>query len=192
MIELLSESTANGDKTEKKLIYQNQMRVLDYFWYDPFNPDDWVGFSLPQGVYHPLMLNEQQQLVSAALGLALQRWQGHYKGIDATWLRWATLDGTLLPTPEEQEHQRAEQEHQRAEQERQRAEQAEDQLWQTAQNLLAGGMTVDQVAQVTGLERGAVSGLAQDWPCDRTGLDQLAKRGFSMAGSPLSSKINHW
>ena len=30
------------------------------------------------------------------------RWQGNYKGIiNATWLRWATLSGELLPTSEE-------------------------------------------------------------------------------------------
>ncbi|QIR37569.1 Uma2 family endonuclease [Tolypothrix sp. PCC 7910] len=138
VIELLSESTAAADKNEKKLIYQNQMRVPEYFWYDPFNPDDWAGFSIQQRVYQPLIPNERNQLVSESLGLALQPWQGNYKGIDATWLRWATLEGELLPTPEEQE--------------RQRADRAEAQLLQTARNLLASGMTVEEVARVTGLD----------------------------------------
>ncbi|MBD2514458.1 Uma2 family endonuclease [Nostoc sp. FACHB-973] len=142
VIELLSESTAAADKNEKKLIYQNQMRVPEYFWYDPFNPDDWAGFSIQQRVYQPLVANERNQLVSESLGLALQRWQGNYKGIDATWLRWATLEGQLLPTPEEQE--------------RQRADKAESQLLQTARNLLTGGMTVEQVATVTGLDVSAI------------------------------------
>ncbi|BAY20413.1 hypothetical protein NIES2100_01540 [Calothrix sp. NIES-2100] len=159
VIELLSESTAAADKNEKKLIYQNQMRVPEYFWYDPFNPDDWVGFSIQQRVYQPLVANKGNQLVSESLGLALQRWQGNYKGIEATWLRWATLDGELLPTPEEQEYQRAEQERQRAEQERQRADRAEAQLLHTARNLLAGGMTVEQVARVTGLDVAVVEQL---------------------------------
>lgn len=145
VIELLSDSTASADKLEKKLIYQNQMRVSDYFWYDPFNPDDWVGFSIRQSAYHPLELNDHQQMVSAAIGLALQRWQGTYKGIEATWLRWASLEGVLLPTPEEQE--------------RQRADRVEAQLWQTAHNLLASGMAIDQVAQVTGLGIETVSSL---------------------------------
>jgi Uma2 family endonuclease len=165
VIELLSESTAATDKDEKKLIYQNQMRVPEYFWYDPFNPDDWAGFSIQQGSYQPITPNPQNQLVSQSLGLALQRWQGHYKGIDATWLRWATLEGELLPTPQEkerqraereqqraeQERQRAEQERQRAEQERQRADRVESQLLQTALNLLEAGMAIEQVAQLTGL-----------------------------------------
>lgn len=145
VIELLSESTAAADKNEKKLIYQNQMRVPEYFWYDPFNPDDWAGFSIQQRVYQPLAVNDRQQLVSESLGLALQRSQGNYKEIDATWLRWATLAGELLPTPEEQE--------------RQRADTAEAQLLQTARNLLAGGMTVEQVASVTGINVSAIAQL---------------------------------
>jgi Uma2 family endonuclease len=179
VIELLSPRTAANDKNEKKLIYQNQMRVPDYFWYDPFNPDDWAGFSLVAGVYQAIAPNAENLLVSQALGLALLRWQGKYKGVETTWLRWATLAGELLPTAEEkersfteqerqraeqetqraeqerqraeQERQRAEQETQRAEQERQRAEQAELRLQQTARNLLQTGMTVEQVATITGL-----------------------------------------
>ncbi len=172
VIELLSDSTAITDKTEKKLVYQDQMRVPDYFWYDPFNPEDWAGFSIRQGTYQPLVLNERQQFVSEALGLGLQRWTGIYKGVEAVWLRWTTLDGGLLLTPEElgderaeqerqraeqerqraeRERQRAEQERQRAEQERQRAERAEEQLLQTARNLLTAGMVMEDVAQATGL-----------------------------------------
>jgi uncharacterized protein (DUF3084 family) len=107
--------------------------------------------------------------------LALMRWQGTYLGVEATWLRWATLDGMLLPTGAElaeqerqraeqerqraeqerqraeQEHQRAEQERQQAEQERQRAEQAETQVIQIVQNLLRSGIATAQIAQMAGL-----------------------------------------
>ena len=161
VIELLSESTAAQDKNEKKLIYQNQLRVSEYFWFDPFNPSDWAGFSLQYGVYQPKAVNAQDQLVSRSLRLALVRWQGIYKDFEATWLRWATLDGDLLPNAEEialqerqsadQERQRADQERQRADQERQRAEQAESQLRQVALNLLQQGMVVEQTASLTGL-----------------------------------------
>ncbi|MDZ8032993.1 Uma2 family endonuclease [Nostoc sp. DedSLP04] len=144
VIELLSDSTAQADKNEKKLIYQNQMRVPEYFWYDPFNPDDLAGFSIAKGAYQPITVNAQNQLVSQSLGLGLQLWQGSYKGINATWLRWANLAGELLPTPEEKERQRAEQE-------RQRADKAESQLLQTARNLLESGMPIEQVARLTGL-----------------------------------------
>ncbi len=169
IIELLSASTAERDKNEKKQIYQNQMRVPEYFWFDPFNPDDWAGFHLQNRVYQPIEPNQQNQLVSEALGLSLVRWHGEYNGIEATWLRWANLDGELLPTSEEradqqqqradQQQQRAEQERQRADQQQQRAEQAESQLQQVAQNLLEQGMTIEEVANLTGLSESQVAEL---------------------------------
>jgi Uma2 family endonuclease len=121
VIELLSESTANYDKTEKKLIYQNRMRVPEYFWYDPFNSDDWAGFSIRDGVYQPLELDGQNRYISQQLQLALIKWSGVYHGIDTIWLRWQTLEGELLPT----EREVSEQEKQRAEIEKQRADQAQ-------------------------------------------------------------------
>jgi Uma2 family endonuclease len=35
IIELLSESTANVDRTEKRELYQNRFRTPEYFWFDP-------------------------------------------------------------------------------------------------------------------------------------------------------------
>ena len=100
------------------------MRVPEYVWYDPFNPNDLAGFSLQKGVYEPIALDEGR-LISQSLGLALVLWRGAFKGVeDVVWLRWATVDGVLLPTDREQ----AEQEHQRAEQERQRADRLTAQL----------------------------------------------------------------
>jgi hypothetical protein len=125
VIELLSESTAPQDKTEKKAIYQDRLRVPEYFWYDPFNPEDWAGFILRDGNYEPLSLETGERFFSQRLGLTLVRWQGEYKGVEAVWLRWATFAGDLLPTESElteQEKMRAEQERMRAEQERMRAE----------------------------------------------------------------------
>ncbi|ERT07223.1 restriction endonuclease family protein [Lyngbya aestuarii BL J] len=162
VIELLSESTAELDKTEKKYIYQDRLRVSEYFWFDPFNPEDLAGFSLQQGVFQPIDFNPQNQLVSQALGLSLVRWFGEYQGIEATWLRWADLDGELFLLPQEiaeQEFQRAEQAHQRAEQEFQRAEQVESQLNQAARTLLQQGMTQEQVMQVTGLSLATIQEL---------------------------------
>nr|WP_019502753.1 hypothetical protein [Pseudanabaena sp. PCC 6802] len=60
--------------------------------------------------YQELMPNQQGWLWSEVLDL--------YLGIYENKLRYFTLAGDLVPTPEEwalQEHQRAEQEHQRAE-----------------------------------------------------------------------------
>ncbi|MBW4601482.1 MAG: hypothetical protein KME29_18375 [Calothrix sp. FI2-JRJ7] len=65
-----------------------------------------------------------------------------------TWLRWATLDGQLLPNSEEI-----------AELEKQRADNAESQLRQVAVNLLKQGMSVEQVVQITGLSKSQVAEL---------------------------------
>jgi len=119
IIELLSESTATQDKTVKKEIYQNQMRVPEYFWYDPFHPEDWAGFTLVNGNYQSLQPDAQNRYQSQQLGLALVQWQGVYKGVETVWLRWTTLNGELLPTPQEL----AELAEQRANQAQQRAEQ---------------------------------------------------------------------
>lgn len=125
VIELLSETTAVEDKGRKKLIYQNQLRVAEYFWFDPFNSGDWAGFDLRHGVYRVLSPDGRGRLISKRLGLALTRWPGVYADVETVWLRWATLEGDLLPTPQElleAETRRAETERQRAETERQRAE----------------------------------------------------------------------
>jgi len=85
--------------------------------------------------------------VSQSLELALQRWQGSYKGIDATWLRWASIERELLLTSEEI----AQQERQRADQAESQLQQVQLQLQQTVCNLLESGMTIEQVARLTGL-----------------------------------------
>ncbi|WP_448573593.1 Uma2 family endonuclease [Trichothermofontia sp.] len=158
VIELLSVSTQDADKGEKKEIYQNQMRVAEYFWYDPFNPDDWAGFQL-HGTYQPITVNPQGQLVSQVLKLGLSRWSGTYQGVSTTWLRWVNLDGTLLPTTTELAQQQAEQAQQQAEQAQQRADYAERQVLQIVHNLRQTGMSVAQIAQVTGLSLEQVNAL---------------------------------
>ncbi len=151
VIELLSESTADADKGIKKQVYQNQLRVPEYFWFDPFNPDDWAGFALREGTYVPLDRDEQNCYFSQQLGLKLVCWRGRFKDIDdVVWLRWAKADGELLPTSQElaeQEHQRAEQEHQRAEQEHQRAEQEHQRAEQEHQRAEEEKQRADRLAE---------------------------------------------
>lgn len=126
VIELLSESTTKFDKSKKKQIYQNKLGVPEYYWFDPHNSEDWAGFELKSAmVYEPMVPDAQNRLVSDRLGLALTRWHGSYEGVEAVWLRWETLTGELLPTPQEQrdiETQRANAAEQRANTAEQRAE----------------------------------------------------------------------
>ena len=108
VIELLSKSTAGEDKGNKKEVYQNELFVKEYFWFDPKKPVDFAGFVLQHGVYEPLPSDGGGRLISQQLGLALVPWKGFYKNANTTWLRWETLEGVLLPTPEEASRQRAE------------------------------------------------------------------------------------
>ncbi len=131
VIELLSESTIAADKGEKKRIYQDRMHVPEYFWYDPFNSADWEGFQLVRGTYQPIAADGQGRRMSELLGLSLGLVAGTYKGVEATWLRWATVEGRLLPTDAERAEQQA--------------------AIAIARNLLTMGMEPAQVAQATGL-----------------------------------------
>ncbi|QDZ39938.1 Uma2 family endonuclease [Euhalothece natronophila Z-M001] len=141
VIELLSESTKQEDKTRKKQVYQNQMRVPEYFWYDPFNPEDWAGFALEKSEYQPLEKDEKQRYISEQLGLALVQWQGSYKGVETVWLRWETLEGELLPT----ERELREQAETKAQQAETKAQQAETKAEKLANKLKELGINPDEV-----------------------------------------------
>lgn len=123
VIELLSYTTATLDKTEKKDIYQNTLRVPEYIWYDPWSAE-LAGWSLRDGVYLPVEPDTDGAIPCHATGLKLIRWHGVFDGVEATWLRWATMAGELLPTPDEL----AEQQQQAAVQAEQRAAALEAQL----------------------------------------------------------------
>lgn len=114
VIEILSESTRRADMTVKKEVYATRLRAPEYFWYDPFTGER-AGFILHGGAYVPIEPDQYDGLPAQTIGLTLVRWRGVAEGREATWLRWATPDGVLLPTPEEAEHERAEAERERAE-----------------------------------------------------------------------------
>jgi Uma2 family endonuclease len=119
IIEILSDTTAATDRGLKKQIYQETFRTPDYFWFDP-NSLEFEGFHLVDGLYEPLVANEQGWLWSQQLQLFL--------GIEESRLRWFTPAGELVPTPEEQaqseqlQRQAAEAQRQAAESQRQAAE----------------------------------------------------------------------
>ncbi len=103
IIELLSESTAEIDKTLKKELYQNRFRTPEYFWFSP-ETLELAGFRLTQGKYEKITSNESRWVWSETLEL--------YLGIYQEKLRYFTVEGQLVPTPEEealQQQQRAEQ-----------------------------------------------------------------------------------
>lgn len=101
IIELLSDSTRQSDKVEKKRVYQDRLRVAEYFWFDPWDPEDFAGFTLSDGRYRPLTPVEPGRIPSPLLNLTLSWWDGEYGGVQARWLRWADANGDLLPTDTE-------------------------------------------------------------------------------------------
>lgn len=145
VVELLSPSTASLDKRQKKEIYQKRLRVPEYFWFDPFNPSDFAGFAISDHVYQPIIPDQQGRLISEQLGLALVLWSGQYAEANTTWVRWATLEGVLLPTANEsakqaqneakQAEQNAKQAQSEAKQAQERAELAEQELFQERQRV---------------------------------------------------------
>ncbi len=147
VIELLSDSTRETDKTEKKRIYQDRLRVPEYFWYDPFNPEDWVGFALHDGVYETLVFDKQNRLISQCLGLALVRWQGIYKGVETLWIRWETLEGVLLPTAQEAAEQQADRAKQEVVQAEQKVVQAEQEATQAKEEAIQAKQRAIQLAK---------------------------------------------
>jgi Uma2 family endonuclease len=89
IIELLSTSTANVDRTLKKELYQNRFRTPEYFWFSP-ETLEFQGFRLIGHAYEAIMPNEQGWRWSEELRL--------YLGINANQLRYFTAQGELVPT----------------------------------------------------------------------------------------------
>jgi Uma2 family endonuclease len=155
VIELLSDSTAAQDKGEKKTIYQDRLRVPEYFWFDPFS-GEWAGFRLRDGRYEEIGEDSHGRLLSQCLGLALVRWEGIYQEVEARWLRWVTWAGTLLPTSQEvaavSQHQTIEAQHQVLKAQRQALEAQRQALEAQHQALEAQHQAEDARDQAAALE----------------------------------------
>ncbi|MBE9098761.1 Uma2 family endonuclease [filamentous cyanobacterium LEGE 07170] len=157
--------------------YEQYLRVPHYFVYSRYT-GQLRYFKLAGGSYQEQALNDGNPIAWIAdLGLGLGIWEGEFEGIQARWLRWCDRAGNWFLTDTEQAEQQAAQERaeraqveqqvnqerlareqaeQQAEQERQAREQAEAQLLQAAQNLLATGMTLEQIAQVLNLSEAQI------------------------------------
>lgn len=92
IIELLSDSTANVDKTLKKQLYQDRFRTPEYFWFSP-ETIELEGYRLDDGKYQPIIPDENNFYWSESLGLFL--------GIHDDKLRYFSFERKLVPTPSE-------------------------------------------------------------------------------------------
>ncbi|MDY6938297.1 MAG: Uma2 family endonuclease [Cyanobacteriota bacterium] len=143
IVEMLSDSTADIDRTQKKQIYQNTFRTPEYFWFDPYTLE-FKGFRFV-GAYEEIATTQEGWLWSQELDL--------YLGIVDDKLRFLTPEGELVPTPSEAaqqqqqqtevERERAEAERERAEAERERAEAAEAELERLRQQIQERGINLD-------------------------------------------------
>jgi len=146
IIELLSDSTAKVDKGLKKQLYQNQFRTPEYFWFSP-NTLELVGWRLTDSEYKIIPVSKNGWYWSQKLGLYLGVWEDR--------LRYLTVEGRLVPTPEEAnleeirkaeiERQKAEIEYKRAESECQRADDAENKAAILEQKLRELGIEPDSL-----------------------------------------------
>ncbi len=127
IIELLSDSTAEVDRTEKKRLYQNIFHTHEYFWFSPIT-GEFAGFRLTRHWYEAIPMDERGLRWSEELGL--------YLGVVDKQLRYFEADGTLVLGPEET-----------ALRQQQRAEQAESQVAQTQAQLDQERQRAERLAQ---------------------------------------------
>jgi Uma2 family endonuclease len=127
IIELLSDSTAEVDRTEKRRLYQNVFHTHEYFWFSPIT-GEFVGFRLTSRWYEAIPLDERGLRWSEELGL--------YLGVVDQQLRYFAEDGTLVLGPEET-----------ALREQHRAELAESQVKQTEAQLDQEHQRAERLAQ---------------------------------------------
>ncbi|MEM9693674.1 MAG: Uma2 family endonuclease [Myxococcota bacterium] len=123
IFELLSPSTAETDRGAKKDTYQNIFRTPEYFLFDP-ETATLEGYALVAGRYQSLSPDAEGKLISQVLDLKL--------GVVGQELRLFTVDGSLVPKPEEsaleagrradEQQQRADEQQQRADEQQQRAD----------------------------------------------------------------------
>jgi hypothetical protein len=102
VIELLSESTESVDRGEKMRVYAQQLRVGEYFLFDPFS-GVLEGYELdaPRAAYRPKEPDSAGRFFSERTGLLLGKARGTIGGVEAHWLRWIDPSGRVLPEGEE-------------------------------------------------------------------------------------------
>lgn len=74
------------------MLYQNEFRTPEYFWFSPDNLE-WAGFRLMGQKYEEIPLNDAGWRWSESLNL--------YLGVLEGKLRYFNPQGVLVPTPEE-------------------------------------------------------------------------------------------
>ena len=156
-----SSDLTNGKKRQRATppgkfeMYERYLRIPHYIVYSRYT-QQLHYFKLCGGCYQEQLLSSHNpRLWLADLQIGLGVWSGEFEGIRSHWLRGCDREGNWSLTDTEQ----AEQEKRQAEQEKERAE---AKLRQAAQNLLANGMAMTQVAEILGLSVAEITAFDQN------------------------------
>ncbi len=94
-----TESKANKPPTKWK-VYEQVLRIPYYIVFSRYT-NEIQAFHLVGGHYQAVDIT-QGTVPIPELGLSLGLWFGSFRNIDRLWLRWFTLEGELIPVPEEE------------------------------------------------------------------------------------------
>jgi Uma2 family endonuclease len=100
IVELLSPSTAEIDRTVKRDLYARVFRTAEYYLYEP-ETRNLEGLDLAGLAYRERMPDEKGRLWSEQLGMFLGLWHGVVEDQEDDWVRLFRPDGSLVPTAEE-------------------------------------------------------------------------------------------
>jgi len=129
------EQPAEAKPPGKLEVYEQYLRVPHYIVYNRYT-QQLRYFKLDGGRYQEQPLGSENLLLWLTdLEIGLGIWQGVFEEASSDWLRWCDREGNWLLTD---------------------TEQAQAQLLQAAQNLLAIGMEMSQVAQILGLSEAQI------------------------------------
>ena len=114
VMELLSPSTKDRDRNEKKEIYRATFRTPEYFLYDP-ETTQLEGFRLDRHLnYRLIQPDAQGMLWSEQLQLFVGTWYGEFQTLLDTWPRFFDSEHQRVLNPAEAERDRANEEADRA------------------------------------------------------------------------------
>ncbi len=161
-----SSRSSNGHAKEtpprKWEVYERILRVPYYIVFSRYT-NQLRFFQLVGGHYQEQTLDSQKpRLWLAELKLGLGLWYGTFEGVTRHWLRWYDSSDSWVPTDAEQARKEKALALAQFEQTQRRADRAEGQLRQVALNLLASGMSIEQVVQLTTLSLTQVRELAAE------------------------------
>ncbi len=110
VVELLSPGTEGEDLGQtvsepgkpptKWQVYEQILQIPYYVVFSRYT-SVMQAFKLINHRYQPVPLG-QKGLPIPELGLRLGLWQGSFRSFNRLWLRWMTLDGVLIPLPDEE------------------------------------------------------------------------------------------